>query len=125
MPPVVRHGAALSRPLICYFGLTECFLYYFFRENFSIQDSSEILRMAWRAIILLADSERMGYSFQIFMIWRIRFDTIMQDMGMDRRCEPERFIDVHHYGVNSHFACIGPCSPMPTYRPGAWGQGDT
>ena len=47
------------------------------------------------------------------------------DVGIDRRCAPEAYIDVHNYGLNAHFACIGPCSVMPTYRPGAWGQGNT
>uniref|UniRef100_A0A6T8JF43 Uncharacterized protein n=1 Tax=Hemiselmis andersenii TaxID=464988 RepID=A0A6T8JF43_HEMAN len=45
------------------------------------------------------------------------------DVGQDSRCSPERHVPV----ASSHPAitCYGPCSNMPSYRPWAWGQGDT
>mmetsp|Transcript_2252 Transcript_2252/g.4608 ORF Transcript_2252/g.4608 Transcript_2252/m.4608 type:complete len:82 (-) Transcript_2252:134-379(-) len=39
------------------------------------------------------------------------------DFGQDQRCRPEAYTSM---GESPHFECIGPCSPMPTYRKGNW-----
>mmetsp|Transcript_48065 Transcript_48065/g.116990 ORF Transcript_48065/g.116990 Transcript_48065/m.116990 type:complete len:84 (+) Transcript_48065:42-293(+) len=45
------------------------------------------------------------------------------DIGQDQRCTPENYMPIGH-ASNPAITCYGPCSLMPTYRPGGWGGSD-